>query len=345
MRNKIKKTIWLNQWFSSAYHIVTAIREDERFSFYIIGSSKVAYSPVRCVCDEWYVEPEYSGDDDYLAYCLMFCKQHGIDIFIPHRGISICTRHCQEFEAAGVLVLVENDRELFDICNNKITAYNHIAAFFPECVPEFTEIYTRDEFIESYNNYSAKHERVCFKAAIDEGAASFQIFDGITANALRPHPEAFKAWIDAVYAHAVAAIPRHKESSLLMMPYLASPEVSVDALYTPQGFIFIPRRKMIGRQEIINPEDEVIPLCKTLLEHIPLRRPCNLQFRYCGGIPYLLEINTRMSGGIGLSYIGTGINIPNIAVNQMLGIDKPWTLKNETVSVSYVESPLFLEKT
>jgi biotin carboxylase len=129
-----------------------------------------------------------------------------------------------------------------------------------------------------------------------------------------------------------------------MMPYLSSPEVSVDALYTPRGCIFIPRRKMSGRQEIINPEDEVIPLCKTLLEHITLRRPCNLQFRYYGGMPCLLEINTRMSGGIGLSYIGTGINIPNIAVNQLLGIEKPWDSTYETASVSYVESPLLLEE-
>ena len=34
---------------------------------------------------------------------------------------------------------------------------------------------------------------------------------------------------------------------------------------------------------------------------------------------YLLEINSRMSGGLQLSCKATGINIPSIAINQLLG--------------------------
>ena len=35
----MKKTVrvWLNQWFSTAYHIANLIRDDERFAFYLIG--------------------------------------------------------------------------------------------------------------------------------------------------------------------------------------------------------------------------------------------------------------------------------------------------------------------
>jgi hypothetical protein len=49
-----------------------------------------------------------------------------------------------------------------------------------------------------------------------------------------------------------------------------------------------------------------------------------------------------LSGGIGLSFIGTGINIPCIAVNQLLDTDAPWKELKEAVSVSFIESPLFL---
>jgi biotin carboxylase len=78
------------------------------------------------------------------------------------------------------------------------------------------------------------------------------------------------------------------------------------------------------------------------LDKFGLRCPCNLQFKYEGDVPYLLEVNARISGGIQMSYAATGINIPNIAVNRLLGIEKCPVWDKTTRVVSFIETPVLL---
>ncbi|HAN09459.1 MAG TPA: hypothetical protein DCP90_02470 [Clostridiales bacterium] len=70
--------------------------------------------------------------------------------------------------------------------------------------------------------------------------------------------------------------------------------------------------------------------------------PCNIQFKYHEDKLYLLEVNTRMSGGIQNSCMGADINIPNIAVNQLLGIEKIWSANQISRKVVHVQMPLII---
>ena len=56
----------------------------------------------------------------------------------------------------------------------------------------------------------------------------------------------------------------------------------------------------------------------------------------------MLEVNTRMSGGVQMACLGSGVNIPNIAVNKLLGIDKHWTNNYEEKQVSHIEIPVVI---
>lgn len=56
-----------------------------------------------------------------------------------------------------------------------------------------------------------------------------------------------------------------------------------------------------------------------------------------------MEVNRRMSGGIQFSCKAVGINIPNLAVNRLLGNEKNMTYDKKTKIVSYVEEPIVLE--
>ena len=49
-----------------------------------------------------------------------------------------------------------------------------------------------------------------------------------------------------------------------------------------------------------------------------------------------------MSGGVQMACLGSGINIPNIAVNKLLGIDKHWTNNYEEKQVSRIEIPVVI---
>lgn len=65
-----------------------------------------------------------------------------------------------------------------------------------------------------------------------------------------------------------------------------------------------------------------------------LECPCNIQFKYLDDIPYFLEINTRMSGGIQMSCLASGVNIPNLAINKLLGRKKDWNNNKEGKCIS-----------
>jgi biotin carboxylase len=67
-----------------------------------------------------------------------------------------------------------------------------------------------------------------------------------------------------------------------------------------------------------------------------------VQFKYDGDLPYLLEVNMRMSGGIQLTYAATGVNIPNMVVNRLLGQEKPFVLEKIERCVSFVETPILV---
>ena len=69
-----------------------------------------------------------------------------------------------------------------------------------------------------------------------------------------------------------------------------------------------------------------------------------LIFRMNQGKIFLLEINPRMSGGLQLSCLATGINLPAIALQQLLGKDLPWHYTNhEEQRVAHIETPICLQ--
>ena len=78
---------------------------------------------------------------------------------------------------------------------------------------------------------------------------------------------------------------------------------------------------------------------KNIAKEFGLYGPFNIQFRMHNSIPYLLEINTRMSGGTHLSCM-TGINIPYLAMETAMlrRVDIP-EYKKEKMRVSQVETP------
>ena len=90
--------IWFNHWFSSAYNFITLLREDPNFC--IICSNKAEESVFTSAADEYYLEPAECGD--YARFCLEFCREHRIDVFIPRRGMQEISKRKADFEKIGV---------------------------------------------------------------------------------------------------------------------------------------------------------------------------------------------------------------------------------------------------
>ena len=126
----------------------------------------------------------------------------------------------------------------------------------------------------------------------------------------------------------------------MVMPYLSGDEISADCLQTADGPIILPRIKNITRVERMCFSEEILEKTQEVLNAVDLRCPCNVQFKMLDGKMYFLEVNTRMSGGIQYACASAGVNIPDIAVSQLLGIRKTWKICKEEKCVTYVETPL-----
>lgn len=329
--------IWINHWFSTVYNIINLIKEGED-KFYIIGSNDSENAVYKTVCDECYVEP-ICKDEEYLEYCLQFCKKHKVDIFMPRRGMLNISKNRGLFEEIGVKVMVDS-YDIVSILNHKTDAY----AIFKEksigYVPEYRVVTKANDFVDAYNYLIKKYKQVCFKFIKDEGGKSYRLID----NTRKGYAALFKKQSTRMTLDDVVLALSEKEEFLpiIVMPYLPGREVSVDCLKTESGIIMLPRLKDTTRVEQLEFNQEILDMCLDFYTKIGLECPCNIQFKYLDGVPYFLEVNTRMSGGIQMACLAGGVNIPNIAVNKMLGINKEWKISNERKLVSHVEVPIIL---
>jgi len=332
--------VWLNHWFSSAYHIIKLIRNDNNIDFYIIGTNENNNSVIKTACDEWYIEPRYENDAQYVDFCLKFCKINSIDIFVPRRGMLAICKRIKEFEQIDVKVLIDNDYSKVAALNDKQKTYELFLKHNIGFIPPNEVINTIDEFKHAYDKMACFDERVCFKFVQDEGATSFRVID----NSMEGYNGLYKLpGLKITYKDALAALCQPKKlPSIIVMPYLSGQEVSVDCLKTLYGNVIIPRYKTNGRIEEIKYDKDLIGICNSFYDKIGINYPCNIQFKYHKDIPYLLEVNTRMSGGIQLACLGADVNIPNIAVNQLLSNNKNWEIKKLTQMVSHVETPILI---
>jgi hypothetical protein len=334
--------VWFNHWFSTAYHIINLLKDDDNTDFIIIGSNENPDAVIKLVCNEWFVEPKFANEEEYVNFCIDFCKRNLVDVFVPRRGMQAIARELDLFDAIGVKVLVERDYQKLCILNDKERTYCLFNNFSIGSVPPRYVVNNANDFCMAYEAIAASFERVCFKFTRDEGAISFRVVD----NSLNGYNGLYKQpGMKVTYKDIVTALnEKEKFPDMMVMPYLAGHEASIDCLRTSSGLIIIPRIKIGRRAEEIRYDDELIQLCKSFYDRIDIYGPCNIQFRYHEKVPYLLEVNTRMSGGIQLSCLGSGVNIPNIAVNQLLGKEKPWSINTVAAKVAYVETPVILSE-
>ncbi|MCC8049892.1 MAG: ATP-grasp domain-containing protein [Clostridiales bacterium] len=331
------KKIWLNHWFSTAYNIINLIKESES-EFWIVGSNDNAHAVYKTVCDEWYTEP-ILNEEDYADYCFSFCKEHKIDAFLPRRGMLIISKQKARFEEYGIRVMAD-DFGIVSVLNDKEQAYKLFKEKGIGFVPEHYVVTTLNDFLKAYDKIRSSGEQVCFKFLQDEGGKSYRLID----NTRKGYSALQRKQNSRMNLNDVIAALSEKEifSPIMVMPFLPDEEVSVDCLKTEDGIVMLPRVKDFSRVERIRYIPEILQFCRDFYNKVGLDHPCNIQFKYLHGVPYFLEVNTRMSGGVHMSCLASGVNLPNLAVNQLLGMSKGWKNNYEEKYISHVELPLIV---
>ena len=76
--------VWVSHWFSTAYHLIESFKE---CGAYVIATNYRDTSVYKTNADEFYLEEEITNPEEYLAFCLGFCKEHSIDLFFPRKHL------------------------------------------------------------------------------------------------------------------------------------------------------------------------------------------------------------------------------------------------------------------
>ncbi len=339
--------VWFNHWFSTAYHLINMIKLGDSEEYCFIGTSTNPSAIYKTVCNEWYDEPKDITASEYIDFCTDFCVQHNIDIFVPRRYLTEIIKNKDKFTELGVKLFANTNSELVEILDDKKRTYEFFEKRIPEIVPVFKIAHSYNEFCEYYEEIAKTGSRVCYKLIEDEGARSFRVIDNsietIDALLIKPGMKITLNAAKSIISQYDFHIP------ILLMPYLSGVEISVDCIYTKEKNLIIPRYKTNKRYSEIILNDEVIDLCDKILsflnkDNATMNMPMNIQFKKEQGKLYLLEINPRMSGGLQLSCKATNINLPSVAMGELLDKQVNWEYPKDFTpqKVAHIETPIVI---
>lgn len=306
--------VWLNRTFATNHHVVGMLHENpDRVPVQVLGSHVDPSSPVLAACAETFLEPDSMTGPDYVDYALQVCRTRGVDVFWPTRHQEAIAAHADRFTDQGTQVMVSG-AEAIALFEDKAATYAE-ATRLGVPVPDHHVVTTAAAFIDAYTALKdAGHAQVCFKPVRGVGAEGFRIVHDrpVDFTVLTRKTQDTVAYRDAVTALA----SRDSFDPLMVMPVLAGGEVSVDTLSLEGKLLTaVPRFKRSGDRTITLAEapDLVADTARFVEEHA-LSYLSNVQFRFdTTGRPFLLEVNTRASGGLFQSCLAAG-NLPWYAV-------------------------------
>jgi ATP-grasp in the biosynthetic pathway with Ter operon len=325
--------IWFNKCYSSVHGVFRQLRADWGEGLNLIASHTARFFGPFVECDVVSREPSKINTADYVDWCLKFCSSHSVDVFVPGRMRDAIADRRAEFEARGVRLVLAGDGATLRLLEDKGRFFDQTPLGIP--VHDFYRVRTWPEFEVAVDALVARKHRVCFKSAIGTFGVGFYILDG----ARTPLKRLLGNERHRISRAELGGILQGREASpeLLVMEYLPGPEFSVDVLAHEGNLLAAvcrrkPKHQLFGfsrsalagedRTQIIEHRDDIEGMVRQLVAHFHLGRVLNMQFRSRAEasalpLPCLLEINGRMSGGLGYAGL-TGINLLFLAVKVAL---------------------------
>ena len=253
---------------------------------------------------------------------------------------SVIRNVCDEWYREPVLPENEYVEFCLRFCEEHRIAYRYFQEYGIAPVPDYRIVRTVKEFREAYGELAGKYPQVCFKFVRDEGGKSFRLID----NQRKGYAALFKKQNTRMTLDDAldALSEREVFAPLMVMPFLPDEEISVDCLDTAKGLIALPRVKGYEKYETLRYDPEILAICEKFQDTAGLRCPYNIQFKYLNGVPFFLEVNTRMSGGVQMACHASGVNIPQIALDRLLGRETDWENAREPRLVAQVLRPVTL---
>ncbi len=304
--------VWFNRTFSSVCTAMQLIRQEDHAGRYHLIYSAPAAGIASTAAHRFEPEPALSGSD-YVDWCVEFCQRHDVGIFVPGWEASRISAATERFAAVGTRVMAVGSAEVLNLLRHKADFYATVdlpLAPPPETIP-FT---TLAAFDAGHALLRAKHPKLCVKPSKSVYGLGFAVLDEARSSAqILLAGDQYQIGLADL---RTGLAPLEEFRTMLLMEYLDGREYSVDCV-GDQGRVVcaVPRRKSSkpGAGQVIDPQPEILAAVAKLAVDYALNGMFNVQFREHAGRLRLLEINPRMSGGIGMACVA-GPVLPYIAL-------------------------------
>lgn len=311
--------VWYNKSFSFVYAALNLIKQqDTAQAFYLLASHTQAHARALLAAHEAHIEPSGLVGQDYVKWCVAFCQQQRIDVFVVGKEAQNIAQNQPLFEQIGVrLLLVANADTLALLENKALFAQQlppHIAV-----LPDTISVKSYTEFEQAYQSLRANHACLAIKPPIGVFGLGFRKIDE-KRNCLQ-HILKGDEYVVGLQELRDAMRQQVEFGTLLIMEFLTGDEWSVDCLANHgELWVAIQRRKFMGSSipsQYIDNNAEIAQMCQQLTAHFKLSGQFNIQFREGTNGIRLLEINSRPSGGMAMACLA-GVNLPYMALKGLL---------------------------
>jgi carbamoyl-phosphate synthase large subunit len=266
-----------------------------------------------------------AADPFFPEAILSICRKKNIHVLMPlvTKELIPLSLKINDFELAGSKLLVSPVASL-EIANNKSRLYEFLQ-WRNIAVPEYRVVDTIEQFQTAIEELGYPLKPICFKPSVSNGSRGFRII----SEQINELDFLFNYKPSSIYMNLKEAIRILSAGSfpeLLISEYLPGDEYSIDCLADHgESVLIIPRI----RKRIINgisvegefiKDDNIISYCSQVIKELRLHGNIGIQVRKSvAGQFLILEINPRVQGTIAAT-LGAGINLPELAVRQELGL-------------------------
>lgn len=332
--------IYFNHSFTETAYALEQLKKSmkEKICIFVTNNKDNFY--FKNIADYFEIEKSFQNEKDYIEYYLKFCKEHKIDFFIPKNHVIEISKHIKLFLDNGIKVITSCNYKTHLLLNDKFKMYEYLKNDNISInIPPFSIVNSYEEFLYEYNKIKKEGFSVVVKPTNGIGGNGYRKILEIS------ELEEFQKYDKTIISlnHLKNLIKNNEINSLFLSGYLTGKEYSIDCLANKGELINIVCRTIIDKhtQQIEN-KQELIKISQELTKKLKLNNLYNIQIRYHNNKIYLIEINTRMSGGIYKSCI-SGINLLEncILLNENLpilsNINKNLNLKIRDKKGYYVE--------
>ena len=306
--------IWFNKTFSSITAALQLIRSaDLAGEYHLCCSNTHPHALAAIAAHQYMVEPSGLKHEAYLEWCLQFCLEQEIAIFIPGKEAVQISANRARFEAQGTRVLSVASAEVLTLLHDKARFYQTVQ--LPMAPPaEFRAVENIEQFDAAWAELRPLHAKLCIKPSSSVYGLGFAVIDETRDSA--------QLLMQGVQYHVpyqelrqgLQQLPEFR--TMLLMQYLDGHEYSVDCVGDAGRLVCAVARKKpltAGHGQLIDMPAEIAAACQMLCQSYQLNGNFNAQFREGSNGIALLEINPRMSGGIAMACVA-GPNLPYLAL-------------------------------